>query len=478
MKDINSLIEELADNSNVVRMTAAVSLGNLGDKKAVEPLIKALQDEYEYVRINAALALGNIGDKSAVEPLIKILEDQNEELDLRGSVIKALGELRDNIGTEPLIKALDDVDWNIRRNAAEALGKIGDVRAVGPLIKALQDKDWWAEVHASIAIALGELGDKTAVEPLINVLRDKDFKVRMSAAKALGKIGDESAAEALTSAIQDTDKYVSKNAEEALGNLGKQGKNSIQTKKTQILLSLYGGLFSLGEEGSAKEIIKAMENPDVEVRKHAAAILGDFEIKQSMEGLSARLEIERDAGVKEGIISALKKLRICLLGITINPPPEMFSGEWGYIPLTLTNQGDVTVKEVSLRVRGPLESVDKKFISLRPHESKDYNINVKPKEPGQIPIELEYTYEDEDGNEKSESVQSTLQVKTAHDRKASTNPQVISGGINATDSVVTNKTTAGELAPLPFTICPFCGKKLKLPKTPNYCPYCEEKLVS
>jgi len=30
----------------------------------------------------------------------------------------------------------------------------------------------------------------------------------------------------------------------------------------------------------------------------------------------------------------------------------------------------------------------------------------------------------------------------------------------------------------PFSICPYCGKELKLPKTPRFCPYCKEKLAS
>jgi hypothetical protein len=29
----------------------------------------------------------------------------------------------------------------------------------------------------------------------------------------------------------------------------------------------------------------------------------------------------------------------------------------------------------------------------------------------------------------------------------------------------------------PFTICPYCGEALDLPKTPKYCPYCKEQLA-
>ncbi|MBU4483100.1 MAG: HEAT repeat domain-containing protein [Actinobacteria bacterium] len=39
---------------------AAVALGNIGDKRAVEPLTEALKDVDEYVRSSAKEALGKI----------------------------------------------------------------------------------------------------------------------------------------------------------------------------------------------------------------------------------------------------------------------------------------------------------------------------------------------------------------------------------------------------------------------------------
>jgi membrane protease subunit (stomatin/prohibitin family) len=35
----------------------------------------------------------------------------------------------------------------------------------------------------------------------------------------------------------------------------------------------------------------------------------------------------------------------------------------------------------------------------------------------------------------------------------------------------------GEGAAAAFSICPYCGKDLNLPKTPRFCPYCKERLV-
>jgi hypothetical protein len=69
-KQIDWLDNGISDMS--VYWPAAEALGEIGDKRAVEPLIKALGYEDEYVRKSAAEALGKIGDARAVEPLIKV----------------------------------------------------------------------------------------------------------------------------------------------------------------------------------------------------------------------------------------------------------------------------------------------------------------------------------------------------------------------------------------------------------------------
>ena len=49
-----------------VREQAAFGLGQLRDRRAVEPLINALKDQNADVRQQAAFALGQIRDRSAV----------------------------------------------------------------------------------------------------------------------------------------------------------------------------------------------------------------------------------------------------------------------------------------------------------------------------------------------------------------------------------------------------------------------------
>ncbi len=47
------------------------------------------------------------------------------------------------------------------------------------------------------------------------------------------------------------------------------------------------------------------------------------------------------------------------------------------------------------------------------------------------------------------------------------------GNAKIEDSVLTGKDDTGKR---PFSICPYCGKKLNLPETPNFCPYCTKAL--
>jgi len=68
------LIDAWADNSGVVRSEAAYALGVIKGADSVPPLINRLKkDKYESTRVKAAWSLGEIADKRAVEPMIDIM---------------------------------------------------------------------------------------------------------------------------------------------------------------------------------------------------------------------------------------------------------------------------------------------------------------------------------------------------------------------------------------------------------------------
>jgi HEAT repeat protein len=74
------LIQALRDDNGSVRESAAKTLGNINDTRAVEPLIQVLSDNDSVVRDYAAQALGDLGDTMAVKPLIQALKDVDQDL--------------------------------------------------------------------------------------------------------------------------------------------------------------------------------------------------------------------------------------------------------------------------------------------------------------------------------------------------------------------------------------------------------------
>jgi HEAT repeat protein len=87
----NSLIKDLKDKDSSVRASAAESLGNLNDSKAIDPLIQSFKDENSSVAVNAKNSLVKLG-KTSIGPLTNALF--NEDCSVRDLAAIALGDLK------------------------------------------------------------------------------------------------------------------------------------------------------------------------------------------------------------------------------------------------------------------------------------------------------------------------------------------------------------------------------------------------
>jgi len=81
-------IEKIVALANFVRVAAIVSLGQIGDKRAVKPLLALLKDDDELISVVAIEALGSIGSMEAVVPLCERLPEA--DLESRKSILQAL----------------------------------------------------------------------------------------------------------------------------------------------------------------------------------------------------------------------------------------------------------------------------------------------------------------------------------------------------------------------------------------------------
>ena len=171
-----------SDRDPGVREMAAWSLAD-GEHSAVasEALIAALHDSDNDVRLTAAWSLGSVGNRNAAEALAQALSDPSPEMRRRAAW--ALGNLDLKQAPPALMNLLKDNDPETRETAAWALYEIEDPAAIGPLEAAL-NKEPNKDLQISYIRALAAVGERS-VEALKSLLESKDPEIRTIAVKAL-----------------------------------------------------------------------------------------------------------------------------------------------------------------------------------------------------------------------------------------------------------------------------------------------------
>lgn len=160
-------------DSAAARERAAYLLGDLGDKRAVEPLIAAYGRETDrYNRLAIVLALGKIGDARAVDTLINALSAPAWTPDY-GRIVDDLARIGGSRAVEPLARLVQSRDYSYGAAARAARALLNfrtDPRALNGLIDALRLDAEIATVQAVID-ALATIGDARGAAALVALLR-------------------------------------------------------------------------------------------------------------------------------------------------------------------------------------------------------------------------------------------------------------------------------------------------------------------
>jgi len=179
-----------------------------------------------------------------------------------------------NATASRLVTLLQDQDPQMRTTAAQALGKIAAPDTVPALLRSLEDTD--PAVRAMSAWALGRFGedilDLAGLE-LAKRLDDPSPAVKLAAAQALGAVGStQTIVELLTERLTHSDRETRRAVVQALTWL---------------------------EAGSAHHaLLKALSDPDAQVRQGAIAALGEMVDPRSLPAIHDRLLKDTDAGVR------------------------------------------------------------------------------------------------------------------------------------------------------------------------------------
>ena len=191
----DELLFDLQRSSDAgVRAAAARRLGDLKERRAVEPLLTVLGNSpVEALSRSAIYALGELRDGRAVDGLVNVLRFGTRPM--KGLAARALGKIHDIRSVDPLAAELA----NVGEEAGKALASIGEP-SVPPLIRCLRQPD----TREYAVTALAAIGP-SAVEPLIHALRTERESGRYAAARALAEIRDRRAEAALLDALRGED---------------------------------------------------------------------------------------------------------------------------------------------------------------------------------------------------------------------------------------------------------------------------------
>ena len=165
---VDLLMLALARNDGVAR-SAARELGRLREARAIQPLLAML--EQDVVAQSAADALAKMGAHS-VSGLIAALK--GDRFRARQWAAWALGEIGDKRAVDPLIEVMQgDNEYAVRTAAATSLGQIKDQRAIWVLVATLKLRDETTperqtaleELRQATALAMRKIGDPFTAKP-------------------------------------------------------------------------------------------------------------------------------------------------------------------------------------------------------------------------------------------------------------------------------------------------------------------------
>lgn len=172
---------KVMQNGDLAFLTRAVAvqiLGDLRDPVAVDGLIAGLKDETMRYRI--ALSLGQIGDKRATEPLLELLHSMNVDGDGWGTLTLALANLDEPRAVPLLVDFVvlpPDDDTSDRYRVG--LGRFGEA-AVQPILNEIRkqeanenvtDSTGFLRLRYALNLVIDHMG-AGGVEVIINALND------------------------------------------------------------------------------------------------------------------------------------------------------------------------------------------------------------------------------------------------------------------------------------------------------------------
>lgn len=298
---VGLLIEQLEADRLETRRCAAVTLGQIGDAKAV-PALTAL--------------LGNLASMRAVRlpeslPLVEERTVLPLELPEASEPMTVAEQEQGRLAT--IVERLYDVvaDPELIVVAAEALAKIGDRRSFDALMSLLGHQD--AGVRQAAIAALNSLGHPDMCSLIFTRLQDENPRVRESAVKIAGYFAWPNCVDLLVQLCQDANSRVRRAAIEHLPYLESDRVvptlvEAIDNEQPNVRASAARAFAQIDIQLAWPHLSKALEDMEPWVRYYSARSLGWHAYVPAMPALSRLARTDSATHVRAAAIEALGEI--------------------------------------------------------------------------------------------------------------------------------------------------------------------------
>jgi HEAT repeat protein len=196
VNDLIKVYQGSHDGDPRIRRYLALTMGHLGDARAVPALVEGMNDPDPENQMNNLLALGSIADKSATPSVLQRLSSTDPAV--RKMAAFVLSALKDPSAIHDLQGSLTDSSEEVRWYAAIALAQVNDASGSDMLMKLIDHsyvdklKDITAEQKNQLLISavkcLGILKFEPAKDRILALSQsDPDLAVRDASLEALKK---------------------------------------------------------------------------------------------------------------------------------------------------------------------------------------------------------------------------------------------------------------------------------------------------
>ena len=213
--------ESLARGNEAERIEAARQIGSFKSFETIQSLKKALSDRSPSVRLSAAISLGRMGE---VKDLDQILSTIGREA-CRSREVRALLRAVPSEDADVLRQMATDkgVEPNLRAAAVITLADLGGYSYL-PCFEGLA-RDPVPDVAVAALEAIGKFAHPSTAKTVLSCMASENWRIRLEAARVAGIMGADNAITKLSELMSDEEWAVRYAAASSLLALGDRGRN-------------------------------------------------------------------------------------------------------------------------------------------------------------------------------------------------------------------------------------------------------------